>query len=147
MSAPSGTAASAGRFRWSVILIALLFITAGVLHFLIPRPYERIVPLWLPNAPGLVQLSGIAEIAGALGLLWTRTRRAAGWGLILLLVAVFPANMEMLRQARAADVALSWQGVLWLRLPLQGVLIWWIWRSAVRPTNATPTTGRAAPAA
>ena len=122
-----------GAVGWSIILIAALFLVSAVLHFVMPLPYERIVPQWLPNAPLIVQLSGIAEFAGAMGVLWRRTRRAAGWGLILLLVFVFPANVEMLRQARVAEAALSWQAVLWLRLPLQGALIWWVWRSAARP--------------
>ncbi|MEP7346789.1 MAG: hypothetical protein ABI877_16065 [Gemmatimonadaceae bacterium] len=140
-------AASPRRIRWSIILIAAIFVVSGVLHFLIPLPYERIVPPWLPNAALLVQLSGLAELIGALGLLWPPTRRAAGWGLILLLIAVFPANVEMLRQARASGASLAWQGTLWLRLPLQVVMIWWIWRSAARRSFTTPTHGTVAPAA
>jgi uncharacterized membrane protein len=61
-----------------------------------------------------------------------RSRRAAGIGLVLLLIAVFPANVEMLRQARASHAAGLWQAALWMRLPLQPLLIWWIWRIAIR---------------
>ena len=122
------------RMTWSIALLALLFVGAGVLHFVMPRPYERIVPVWLPNAALLVKLSGVAEILGGLGLLVPATRHAAGWGLILLLISVFPANVEMLRLARATHASRLWQAGLWLRLPLQVVLIWWVWRSAARPS-------------
>ncbi len=117
---------------WSIALLALLFVGAGVLHFVMPRPYERIVPVWLPNAALLVKLSGVAEILGGLGLLIPVTRQAAGWGLILLLISVFPANVEMLRLARAGHATRLWQAGLWFRLPLQALLMWWVWRSAVR---------------
>ena len=124
------------RMTWSIALLALLFVGAGVLHFVMPRPYERIVPQWLPNAALLVKLSGVAEILGGLGLLIPVTRQAAGWGLILLLISVFPANVEMLRLARAGHATRLWQAGLWLRLPLQALMIWWVWRSAARiPTG------------
>ncbi len=104
------------------------FILAGALHFVIPQQYAAIVPRYLP-APGmLVALSGAAEILGGLGLLLPRWRRAAGLGLLLLLASVLPANVEMLRQARAREVAAPFEAVLWLRLPFQAVLMWWVWR-------------------
>ncbi len=78
--------------RWSV---ALLFILAGVNHFLNPHFYERIVPPGFPSPRILVIVSALAEIAGGLGLLIRPLRRAAGWGLLALLVAVFPANIHM----------------------------------------------------
>ncbi len=81
----------------------------------------------------MVQLSGAAELLGGISLLIPVIRTFAGWGLILLLVAVFPANIEMLRQAHAAGASWIWQAALWLRLPLQGVLIWWIgWATRLR---------------
>ncbi len=73
-------------------------------------------------------MSGVAEIAGGIGLLVPRFCRAAGLGLGLLLLAVFPANVEMLRQARARGVSPAAEVWLWLRLPLQAVLIWCAWR-------------------
>lgn len=130
--APPSVAGPGHRFQSSLFLMAALFTLTGVLHFVIPLTYQQIVPPWLPNAPLLVQVSGISEVLGALGLLWAPTRRAAGWGLVLLLIFVFPANIEMLRQAQAAQAARTWQAILWLRLPLQGVLIWWVWRAAVQ---------------
>ncbi len=103
------------------------------MHFILPRSYEGMVPAWLPNAPLLVRLSGVAEIVGGLGLLLPVTRPAAGWGLILLLAAVFPSNVEMLRLAQATDASRWWEVALLLRLPLQGALMWWLWRTSREP--------------
>ena len=133
MSAPTETATPApvpGRITWSLALLALFFTGAGVLHFVVPHSYERIVPPWLPNAPLLVAVSGAAEVLGGIGVLMARTRRAAGWGLIALLVAVFPANVQMLRLAMDANAAAPVQAALWVRLPIQALLIWWVWRAA-----------------
>ena len=108
--------------------LAIFFIAAGALHFIVPSHYVAIVPSYLSAPRALVALSGVAEIAGGVGLLIPRLRRAAGVGLMLLLVAVFPANVEMLRQARARSGP-SWvETVLWLRLPLQALLLWLAWR-------------------
>lgn len=109
-------------------LLAAIFIFGGTLHFLIPGRYTSIMPAWLPAHGALVALSGGVEIAGGIGLLVRRTRRAAGIGLILLLIAVLPANVEMLRDARSADVAAWAEVLLWIRLPFQLLLAWWIWR-------------------
>jgi len=118
--------------RRAVAPIALLFAVAGVLHFASPGFFVEIVPPWVPDAEMAVSLSGIAEMAGAIGLLIPATRVAAGWGLIALLVAVFPANVYMLQQAIAGGATTAELAVLWVRLPLQPLLIWWVWRSGVR---------------
>ncbi|UOQ75431.1 DoxX family protein [Hymenobacter sp. 5516J-16] len=112
--------------HYSRYVLALLFFGAGVLHFLSPGPFMRIVPPYLPAPLLLVYLSGAAEIAGGLGLLLPATRRLAGWGLVLLLVAVFPANVYMLQTHGAGLAVPLW--ALWLRLPLQLVLIVWVWK-------------------
>ena len=117
---------------WGVVA---LFAVAGVLHFVAPGAYERIVPPWLPARRTLVYVSGAAELAGALALLSPALRPAAGWGLIALLVAVFPANVQMLRDAARLGAAPWAQALLWARLPLQALLIWWVWASAVRGTR------------
>ncbi len=113
---------------FSRTVTGLVFVTAGVLHFVAPGTYERIMPPYLPFHRDLVYLSGALEVLGGLGLLTERTRAAAGVGLILLLVAVLPANVQMLLDARAADKPSWWLVFLWLRLPLQGVLAAWVWR-------------------
>ena len=87
--------------RLSHIVLAALFAFAGTMHFVIPGQYVRIMPPALPFPLELVYLSGVLEIAGGVGLLVPRSRRAAGMGLILLLLAVWPANVQMLLNARA----------------------------------------------
>src|SRR4051794_20157987 len=113
--------------------LGLFFVAAGIMHFVKPRAYESIVPAALPARSELVVVSGVAEIAGGLALLPDRSARPAGWWLIALLVAVFPANVNMAVHAerfRAVPEAL-----LWLRLPLQPLLIGWVWRASVRPRS------------
>lgn len=118
----------------SLILIAVGFVAAGVLHFLRPGPYVRIIPPFLPYPLALVYISGVAEILGGVGVLIPSLRTWAGLGLIALLIAVFPANLYMaLAPERAGlGVAPLW---LWLRLPLQVVLIVWVWW-ATRPSGS-----------
>nr|WP_206044466.1 hypothetical protein [Gemmatimonas groenlandica] len=111
---------------------AALFLVAGMLHFVMPAFFDRIVPPWVPNARLATYVSGVFEIAGAIGLLIPATRVAAAWGLIALLAAVLPANIHMLNQARAADASAGYIAGLWLRLPLQPLLMWWVWRVAIR---------------
>ncbi len=109
----------------SVVLLAVAFIGAGVLHLVKPRLFEAIVPPSLPAPRLLVYLSGVAEVLGGAGLLVPGTRVWAGWGLAALLVAVFPANLYMARQSeRFARLAPRW--LLLARLPLQAVLIAWV---------------------
>ena len=111
-------------------MLIAIFATAGVFHFLTPHRFAGIVPPWIPRADLLVAVSGAAELAGAAGLAWSRSRYLAGWGLIALLVAVFPANIQMLIGAQQSSAPIWWQIVLWLRLPMQPVLIWLVWRAA-----------------
>lgn len=104
-----------------------MFITTGVLHFVNTESYLGMMPAYLPAHRALVLLSGGAEIAGGLGLVVPRTRAAAGWGLVALLVLVFPANVDMALHAERHSIP---EPLLWARLPLQGVLIWWVHRAA-----------------
>ena len=109
--------------RW---VLAAAFVFAGVMHFVITDAYVRIMPPWIPLHREMVLLSGVFQIAGGLGLLVPRTRRAAAVGLVLLLIAVFPANVQMLLNARAAGASSTAQTLLWARLPLQLALIAWV---------------------
>jgi len=106
-------------------VLALLFVGAGVLHFRHPATYLAIMPPGLPAPLVLVYVSGFFEILGGVGLLPFRTRRLAGWGLLALLVAVFPANMYMALVHEQMHVP-GWAA--WARLPLQLPLLWWVWR-------------------
>jgi uncharacterized membrane protein len=124
-ASPAGPASH----RWLRYALALLFVGAGVLHFVRPEIYLRIMPPALPAPRLLVLLSGAAEVVGGVGLLLRATRRWAGWGLLALLVAVFPANVYMVGLASALHIP-AW--VLWARLPLQPLLGWAVWRAAIR---------------
>jgi uncharacterized membrane protein len=106
------------------------FLFAGAMHFLKPRPYVAIVPDALPRKREIVFVSGVAELAGGAGVLVPATRRLAGWWLIATLLAIFPANINM--AVNAARFRTVPEPLLWLRLPLQGLLIHWVWRVAVR---------------
>lgn len=105
--------------------LALLFIIGGVMHLLRPAPFLSIMPPQLPQPLLLVYLSGVAELLGGLGLLWRRSRRVAGWGLLALLVAVFPANVYTALIHEQLHIP-AW--VAWGRLPLQPLIMWWVWR-------------------
>ena len=118
-------------------LLALFFIAAGCLHFVFPANYMRVMPPWLPAHLSLVLVSGGFEILGGIGVLLPRVRCIAGIGLILLSLAVLPANVQMWLNAQAAGSALGWQVVLLLRLPLQLLLIYWIWRATQVSTRAS----------
>ena len=120
------------RLTLSIALIAVIFVIAGALHFLRPRFYVAMMPPWLPAAAALVLVSGACEILGGIGVLVPATRVAAGWGLIALLVAVFPANVQMLLNARAAHASATTMAVLVARLPVQALLVYWVFRSTVQ---------------
>ena len=92
------------------VLLALFFIVGGVLHFVFPDAYIAIMPHWLPWHLQLVFISGVFEIAGGAGILIGRTRLAAGVGLILLSIAVLPANLQMLLNAHTVDAGV-WKRV------------------------------------
>jgi uncharacterized membrane protein len=100
------------------------------MHFVIPASYVRIMPAYVPWPREMVLLSGACEIAGGIGLLVPRVRRWAGVGLVLLLAAVWPANLQMWMNARAAHQPVWAQTLLMLRLPLQIVLMGWVWRAS-----------------
>ncbi|MEO5816942.1 MAG: DoxX family protein [Gemmatimonadaceae bacterium] len=114
----------------SLVLIAAIFLGSGILHIVKPAYYVAIMPPWLPAPLMLVLISGVFEMLGAAGVLIPFTREAAGWGLIALLVAVFPANIQMLMAN--TNPSRLWQAGLIARLPLQGALIYWVYRAAVR---------------
>ena len=107
-------------------LAGTFFIFAGVMHFVIPKVYKRIVPRSLPAHEALVYASGVAEIAGGVGLMTCRRRRLAGWWLVATLIAVFPANVNMALHADEFPQVPGGAPALWARLPFQGVFIAWV---------------------
>jgi uncharacterized membrane protein len=120
--------------RLSQKLLAGFFALAGLLHFIRPRAYEAIMPPYVPRHREAVKVSGVAELAGGLAVLRPATRPAARWWLLALLAAVFPANVhmalhpdEVTKKGVAADRIPPW--LLWARLPLQPLMMLWVWRA------------------
>ena len=118
-------------------MLALFFIGVGVHHFIAPALYEHIMPPYLPAHRFLVLLSGAFEILGGVGLCVSRTRRFAGWGLVALLVAVYPANIHMLVNEVYLPGMTPNKALLWARMPFQflfmAAVIW-----SCRLMGATP---------
>lgn len=109
-------------------LLSAFFIQAGINHFIMPRAYESIVPPSMrDNAARLVAISGVAEIAGGIGVLLPSARRLSGLGLVALLAAVFPANLHMARAPDRFPRIPRW--ALYARLPLQPLMMRWAWRA------------------
>ena len=107
----------------SLYIMILLYAGAGINHFIHPVFYLQIMPAWLPLHKELVFISGVAEIVCALLLLFPKTRRFGAYCTIVLLVGVFPANIQMLIDYAKTDNPLLWIAIL--RLPIQLLLIWW----------------------
>jgi len=112
-------------------LLSAFFIGAGINHFLNTPFYLAIMPPYLPWHAPLVYLSGVAEIAFGVLLMFRRCTVAAAWGLIALMIAVFPANLHMALNSETYPQFSPL--LLWLRLPLQALLIAWAYRYTRRP--------------
>ena len=117
--------------RW---LMILLYMGAGINHFISAAFYTDIMPPWIPWHLQIVYISGVAEFILGILLIPNKTRRFAAWGIILLLIAVFPANIQMLLNRLHDHHPHTWVAVA--RLPLQGVLIWWAWLYTKAPKKA-----------
>ena len=113
----------------SRIILATFFVVAGVNHFLRPHAYITMIPPYVPFPSAMNVISGAAEIVGGIAVLLPRLRRAAGWGLIALLIAVFPANLHVALHGWDGVTIPAW--VLWARLPLQVALIVWVYASCL----------------
>ena len=105
----------------------LTFIFTGITHFLMPEKYLSMMPPFLPAPEFLIYLSGVFEILGGVGLFFARSKRFAATGLILLLLAVFPANIYVALANVQLGGFMSSAVYQWIRLPMQFVLIFWIW--------------------
>jgi uncharacterized membrane protein len=105
--------------------LAVFYTVAGILHVFLPAPFLSITPGWVPDAGDVIFLTGLCEIAGAIGLLMPPVRRFAGVALALYAVLVFPANIKHALDSLGGPLVSPWQ---WLyhgvRLPLQPVIIW-----------------------
>ena len=126
------------RKRAGLAVVFLWFAIGGIAHFAATELEMRIVPPYIPWPRAAVLVSGVFELLGAAGLLYRPTRRAAGWGLFALTIAVTPAHIYMLQQPELFDVP-YW--ALVLRLPVQAALLALIvWSTA--PASRLPESSR-----
>jgi uncharacterized membrane protein len=110
--------------RW---LLAAFMIISGIAHFAVTASYVAMVPASFPAPSLLVYISGVAELAGGVGLLIPSLRRAASIGIMLLLIAIFPANINMaVNHISPPGMHIS-PFALWARLPFQALFIAWAW--------------------
>lgn len=127
--------------RWRIAGVAFVFLwffLGGIAHFALTSAEMRIVPPAIPWPQATVLASGVCELLGAAGLIWWRTRRAAGVGLFLLALAVTPANTYMLQRPELFGVP-YW--MLIARLPVQVALLTLIaWSCIVRPAPSAAST-------
>jgi uncharacterized membrane protein len=122
--------------RWAMVVF---MVASGIGHFAITDAYVAMVPASFPSPRLLVYVSGVAELLGGIGLVvpWPRLRRAAAIGIILLLVAVFPANVNMAIHHISPFGMQASPAALWGRLPFQVLFVAWAWWLASSPRNAS----------
>lgn len=122
--------------RYGRLLLACLYLLAGALHLWVPRPFLGITPAWVPHPEMVIALTGVCEIAGAIGLFTARLRKFAGVMLALYALCVFPANLQHAVQDLSTNTGLGWAYHA-PRLFVQPLLCWWAlwaggWGSARR---------------
>jgi uncharacterized membrane protein len=123
-------------------IMGIFYIVAGLAHFANPGGYLPMMPPYLPWHLALIYLSGLAEFVLGVAVLVEPLRPLAAWGIIMLLIAIFPANLHIALNNvplfGAAEGAGVWN---WVRLPFQGVLIAWAWwyadRSLIQKTQGS----------
>jgi uncharacterized membrane protein len=108
----------------SLYLMGVLYILAGLNHFYNPKFYTRMMPPYLPMHLELVYISGVIEIALGAALFIDGLRVMAAWGIIALLIAVFPANIYMFQERNGKFKKIS-NFALFIRLPIQLLLVAW----------------------
>jgi uncharacterized membrane protein len=121
--------------RILLLLLAPAYVWVGITHFTGPEFFVAIVPPYLPEPLLLVYISGVAEILGGLGVIPFATRKWAGWGLIALLIAVFPANIHMAMNPEQFPEAS--ETALYVRLAIQFLLAAWAWWATQPDAEAT----------
>ena len=124
------------------ILLALFYGFAGVMHLAAPAPFLAITPAWVPFPEAVIAFTGLAELAGAAGIVqwrWPELRRAAGWGLALYALCVWPANFQHLFNDLASTDGGAGLGYHIPRLAAQPLLIWLtLWASGAISRSAEP---------
>lgn len=119
----------------SRILIAGVFIVMGLLHFVKTGAFVKVMPDYIPRPKAMVYISGVAELAGGTAMLFPAGRMAASIGLIILLFAVFPANIDMAEKAWQKRGRSWYTTLLFLRLPLQFILMYWIYWAGIQTVS------------
>jgi uncharacterized membrane protein len=114
------------NFPWHLYLMAFIYTLAGINHFRNPRMYQKIIPPYFPNPKSLNKLSGTAEIILGITLLIPDLSNYAAWGIIALLIAIFPTHIYMYQDEKVRMGLPKW--VLLLRMPLQLFLIFWAYQ-------------------
>ena len=109
--------------NFSMYVMALLYILAGLIHFLKPKIYLPMMPSYIPKHALMIFLSGVAEVFLGLGILWPPTRSIAAFGIILLLIVFLTVHVDMIQNRKRFPTIPVW--ILWARLPLQFVLMIW----------------------
>ena len=107
----------------SLYIMTGIYSFAGLMHFIAPKMYLKVMPPSIPYPKVMVYISGLFELVFGLALLFNETRTYAAIGLILLLIAVFPANIYMAKRMIQKKSKYSWMAIV--RLPMQFVLIYW----------------------
>ena len=127
----SPTTSRLERFRSPFCsFLGFTYVIAGIPHFVSPDFYLPMMPDYLPWHLELIYLSGFFEILGGIGMMIPKTRRIAGWGIIALLIAVFPANIHIVaNDVQLTDAPIN-PLVMWLRLPFQLVFLGSVWWAA-----------------
>jgi uncharacterized membrane protein len=111
--------------RIPLLIIAVFFIAGGIAHFVVTDSYIAAMPDYLGYHKELIIISGVFEILGAIGILVPQTRLLAGYGLIALIIAVYPANINMaLHPEKYTDIS---ELFLYIRLPFQFLFMWFVW--------------------
>ncbi len=117
--------------RW---LATIFFLIAGILHFVIPEFYQAMIPPFIPFKDFFIVVTGIAEMAGAIGIQIPKLRKLSGILMMVLLISIFPANIYV-AAVQPALPNLEYSGSsMWWRLLLQPVFIGWIWLVSVKKT-------------
>jgi uncharacterized membrane protein len=105
--------------------MSLLYVVAGANHFIKPEFYKQLMPTYLPYHYEIIFISGVFEVALGLGLIFMKTRRTSAWGIVALLIAVYPANIYMWMNNVQIDGHATPALFHYIRLPMQFVLLYW----------------------
>ena len=110
-------------YRFFLYFMILLYVGAGINHFVKPEFYEKMMPSYIPFHSFCIYFSGVCEIAFALLLLFNKTRKVSAWLIVAMLVVFFVIHIHMLIDCLDNDDVMFWVAII--RIPIQFVLIWW----------------------